>query len=197
MMRARGKPFRNVHRKTSLTESDSDTPFHPFPVASISTVLLVILLLSTLSALYTGVHRDHRAVVVRDYSSIPASGTAVDDKVNGNDGPATNNESNGNNEGPSIRSFKDLSASELHPQAGPHRHIVSPPPDETPVTLVSCSTTAGYLHVLVHPSWAPLGAKRFLQMVNSKHFSTKVVSVFDFDFTVYRYTSKMSHLFLI
>ena len=32
------------------------------------------------------------------------------------------------------------------------------------------------LQILVHPSWAPLGAERFLQMVNSNYFSSKVVS---------------------
>jgi len=103
----------------------------------------------------------------------PGNTMAMDSKNNDND-VVSSNIDEGHVNGPSIRSFQDLSPSELHPKAGPHRHIISPPPDEIPVTLVTCITTAGYLHVLVHPSWAPLGAQRFLQMVNSKYFSTKV-----------------------
>ncbi|KAL7528608.1 hypothetical protein ACHAXR_002529 [Thalassiosira sp. AJA248-18] len=141
MKSARGKPF----RKTSL-KSERDIRYLPFPVASISTILLVAVFLSFLSALYTGAHR-----TIHQHSNIRPKGS-----------------------GPSIQSFQDLALSEIHPRAGPHRHIVSPPPDESPVTLVTCSTTAGYLHILVHESWAPLGAQRFLQMVESKYFSTKV-----------------------
>jgi cyclophilin family peptidyl-prolyl cis-trans isomerase len=51
-------------------------------------------------------------------------------------------------------------------------HIV-PPPDG-PVTTVCCETTAGFLNIAVHKNWAPEGAKRFLLMVNSNFFSTKV-----------------------
>ncbi len=52
------------------------------------------------------------------------------------------------------------------------QHIVKPP--EGPVTLVCCNTTKGALTMEVHPSWAPIGAKRFLDMVNDNFFSTKV-----------------------
>ena len=43
------------------------------------------------------------------------------------------------------------------------KHIVSPPQGN--VTLVCCNTTAGVLNIEVHPTWAPLGAQRFLEMV--------------------------------
>ena len=44
------------------------------------------------------------------------------------------------------------------------RHIVPPPPG--PVTLVCCETTKGTLTIEVHPTWAPNGAARFLDMVS-------------------------------
>eukprot|EP01031_Cornospumella_fuschlensis_P025103 gene25103-30319_t len=52
------------------------------------------------------------------------------------------------------------------------RHIVPPPAG--PVTLVCCNTTKGVLNIEVHPSWAPLGAERFLHMVTHNFFSTQV-----------------------
>lgn len=73
-----------------------------------------------------------------------------------------------------IHSLKDLKPSELHPQATSTRHIVTPPKDDIPITLVTCQTTKGFLHIVVHPSWAPLGASRFLRMVTTKYFSTKI-----------------------
>lgn len=51
-------------------------------------------------------------------------------------------------------------------------HIVPPPAGN--VTLVCCQTTAGILNFEVHPSWAPNGAARFLQMVDEGFFSTQV-----------------------
>ena len=51
-------------------------------------------------------------------------------------------------------------------------HIVNPP--EGPVTLVCCITTKGPLNIAVHPKWAPLGAARFLDMVTSGFFSSRV-----------------------
>jgi hypothetical protein len=42
-------------------------------------------------------------------------------------------------------------------------HIVPPPAG--PVTLVCCNTTKGPLNIEVHPTWAPNGARRFLEMV--------------------------------
>ena len=51
-------------------------------------------------------------------------------------------------------------------------HIVPPPAG--PVTLVCCNSTKGILNIEVHPTWAPIGAERFLHMVNSGFFSTKI-----------------------
>lgn len=51
-------------------------------------------------------------------------------------------------------------------------HIVPPP--EGPVTLVCCTTTKGIFNIAVHPTWAPLGSGRFLDMVTSKFFSSRV-----------------------
>ena len=73
-----------------------------------------------------------------------------------------------------IHSLQDLSQSDLHPQATSSRYIISPPKDNLPITLVTCETTKGFLHIIVHPSWAPLGARRFLDMVSRKYFSSKI-----------------------
>jgi cyclophilin family peptidyl-prolyl cis-trans isomerase len=51
-------------------------------------------------------------------------------------------------------------------------HIVQPP--RSPFTLVCCQTTQGSLSIAVHPHWAPRGAHRFLSMVESWYFSSKV-----------------------
>jgi len=51
-------------------------------------------------------------------------------------------------------------------------HIVTPPAG--PITLVCCNSTMGYLGIAVHPSWAPLGAKRFLEMVSSGFLALKL-----------------------
>ncbi len=51
-------------------------------------------------------------------------------------------------------------------------HIVVPPSGS--VTLVCCQTSKGVLNIAVHPSWCPLGAGRFLDMVKSKFFSSHV-----------------------
>ena len=150
----------------------------PFPVASITTILLIFLCLSTLSALYIGARRSNGVPAI-DFSTIPSAGTIVSEvndngpskaqsEINGNDPPHMMEIKDGN--GPTIHSFQDLTPAELHPKAGPDRHIVSPPSDELPVTLVTCTTTVGYLYIMVHPSWAPLGAQRFLQMVHTKYF---------------------------
>lgn len=52
----------------------------------------------------------------------------------------------------------------------------SPPgaPLDTRVAIVQCSSTKGPLKLAIHESWAPLGAKRFLDLVESKFFSTEV-----------------------
>lgn len=52
------------------------------------------------------------------------------------------------------------------------KHIVTPPAG--PVSLICCQSTKGPLTVAVHKAWAPIGAQRFLDMVNSDFFSTKV-----------------------
>jgi hypothetical protein len=39
------------------------------------------------------------------------------------------------------------------------------------VTRVSCDTTKGPVVIEVHPAWAPLGAARFLELVESDYFS--------------------------
>ena len=51
-------------------------------------------------------------------------------------------------------------------------HIVPPPLGN--VTLVCCSTTQGALAIAVHVSWAPRGAARFLDMVASNFFGSRV-----------------------
>ena len=169
-----GKPS---YRKRSLANDISPLPF---PVASVSTLLFIVLGVSTLLALSIGASRNHHGVTLGAID-LPVAGPAAataGGQTDANDVPSNSNQGDKNaSGGPFIRSFRDLKEAELHPQAGPDRHIVSPPPDEMPATLVTCKTTAGYLHVMVHPSWAPLGANRFLQMVETKYFSSRVVSV--------------------
>lgn len=53
---------------------------------------------------------------------------------------------------------------------GPHR--VPPPAGD--VTLVCCESTQGILNIAVHPTWAPIGAGNFMNMVNSKYFESRV-----------------------
>lgn len=64
-----------------------------------------------------------------------------------------------------LTSMDDVSGSDK-------RHIVTPP--EGPIILSCCQTTKGTLNIAVHPTWAPLGAERFLDMVRSGYFSTKI-----------------------
>lgn len=154
---ARGNP----HRKRSYNNNNGQDSIIIllFP-KTISSILLIVLLISTLSALYVGIgghrHRTkqyHNAAIKLDAVSLKvlSSSTIDDGKRNENiiiSSPK--NETSKRNYGslPTIHSFKDLTSSELHPKAGPNRHIVTPPSDEGhPVTLVTCSTTAGYLHV--------------------------------------------------
>ena len=68
------------------------------------------------------------------------------------------------------QSMNDLTSEERFPKAGPHRHIVDPPLGGW-VDLVCCQTTKGPWNILVHETWAPLGSKRFLDMVRSNYFS--------------------------
>ncbi|KAL9183850.1 hypothetical protein ACHAXT_004706 [Thalassiosira profunda] len=160
MMQSAGTSFR---RKRPTSDRDAALPF---PAASLSTILVGVVLLSTLAAMIVGVHRGQEAVHLQIIPSEPSGAKAV--TIDATIGGAHKGD------GPTIRSLADLTPAELHPQAGPDRHIVTPPADDLSVSLVTCKTTVGYLHILVHPSWAPLGATRFLQMVNEQYFSTKV-----------------------
>lgn len=67
------------------------------------------------------------------------------------------------------KSINDLTDAERNPQAG-DRHMITPPADGK-VTLVCCDTTAGPWSILVHHTWAPQGAARFLQMVTDEYFN--------------------------
>jgi peptidyl-prolyl cis-trans isomerase A (cyclophilin A) len=53
---------------------------------------------------------------------------------------------------------------------GEHRVI----PPKGNVNYVCCNSTKGFLHILVHPTWAPLGAANFEQMVDFKFFDSGV-----------------------
>jgi peptidyl-prolyl cis-trans isomerase A (cyclophilin A) len=77
------------------------------------------------------------------------------------------------------KSLSDLKDYEAHPQVskdidGNNRRHAYDPPQDGIVTLVCCSTSAGPMSVAVHNNWAPLGAGRFLDMVKSEYFSSKV-----------------------
>jgi peptidyl-prolyl cis-trans isomerase A (cyclophilin A) len=69
--------------------------------------------------------------------------------------------------------LNDLTALERYPVAGSDRHMVTPPQGGN-VTLVCCHTTVGPWNILVHHKWAPIGAQRFLDMVQSGYFDTGV-----------------------
>jgi len=70
------------------------------------------------------------------------------------------------------QSFTDLTKQELYPTKG-ERHMVTPPKGGS-LVLVCCETTKGPWSIVVHERWAPLGAKRFLEMVSSKYFDCEV-----------------------
>lgn len=69
-------------------------------------------------------------------------------------------------------SISDLSDAEIRPTKG-KRHMVAPPEGGS-LTLVCCQTTKGPWSILVHHSWAPLGAGRFVEMVQKGYFSATV-----------------------
>lgn len=71
------------------------------------------------------------------------------------------------------RSWDDLAPGERDPRTTSLRHMVAPPLDSR-VTLVCCHTTAGPWNVAVHHAWAPHGAARFVEMVQSGYFSHNV-----------------------
>lgn len=52
------------------------------------------------------------------------------------------------------------------------RHMVQPPAGA--FVAVCCNSTAGPWSIAVHPTWAPLGARRFLQLVDDGHFDLPV-----------------------
>lgn len=176
------------NRRRPLTSSDHRrNGIHP-PLriaTSATTILFVALVFSTLFALYIGANRTKVApihiptvqkgtlidkIFDRVDSSSAVAATAVAAVIIGDEREITTI-----NHRPSILSVKDLTDAELHPKAGPNRHIVNPPSDgTTPVTLVTCTTTVGYIHILVHPAWAPIGAAHFLDMVNTNYFSSTV-----------------------
>ena len=39
------------------------------------------------------------------------------------------------------------------------------------VSVVECATTKGTIKIEVHPAWAPLGAARFLELVQAAFFT--------------------------
>lgn len=175
------------YRKRPLISSDDRRVYRNHPplriASSASTIVFVVLVLSTLFALYIGANRTKVAPI-----HIPTvqKGTLIDEKFDRVDSSSTaaavaadidgdESESTAIIHRPSILSLKDLTYADLHPKAGPNRHIINPPSDGTkPVTLVTCTTTVGYLHILVHIAWAPIGATHFLDMVNTNYFSSKV-----------------------
>jgi len=67
----------------------------------------------------------------------------------------------------------DLSPAERYPVATAERHMVTPPAETAArgVALVCCRTTQGPLSLVVHHAWAPVGARRFLDLVESGYFS--------------------------
>jgi cyclophilin family peptidyl-prolyl cis-trans isomerase len=75
--------------------------------------------------------------------------------------------------------FNDLTDTERHPKAGNgtttgwDRHMVTPPNNGN-MTLVCCHTTVGPWNIVVHTNWAPIGAQRFLDMVQSSYFDSSV-----------------------
>ena len=73
-----------------------------------------------------------------------------------------------------LKSITNLSMSEMNPVKG-ERHMVQPPSDVNgTISLVCCETTSGSLSIAVHSNWAPLGAARFLEMVDANYFSSQV-----------------------
>ncbi|KAL3917892.1 MAG: hypothetical protein SGILL_004498 [Bacillariaceae sp.] len=70
------------------------------------------------------------------------------------------------------KSLKDLKDDQKQPTAN-ERHMVQPPKGGK-IHLVCCQTTQGILSIIAHEKWAPLGAKRFLEMVNSGYFNAQV-----------------------
>jgi peptidyl-prolyl cis-trans isomerase A (cyclophilin A) len=144
---------------------------------SLSLLLVIFICLSTMSALYTGFnrshhHNDHRHNNVRaSVNASTYSNELVNDSTHNKHSYKITISGSEKKDSRTIHSLQDLSPAQLHPQATSSRYIVTPPKDDIPITLVTCETTKGFLHIVVHPSWAKLGANRFLRMVNVGYFS--------------------------
>lgn len=121
-------------KKTYGSRARSPQPLKK--LSSASAIILIIVCLFTIYGFGVGLNRTHSIdFVIKQSSSVTTDNSAE-------------NES-GSSKGPTIRSLDDLSQEELHPKASSHRHIVSPPPDDKPISLVTCETTVGYLHIVV------------------------------------------------
>jgi cyclophilin family peptidyl-prolyl cis-trans isomerase len=72
------------------------------------------------------------------------------------------------------RSWQDLTEGEQHPVASAERHMVTPPAGGK-IALVCCQTTVGPWSIAIHHKWAPLGAQRFLDMVEADYFNNQNV----------------------
>jgi cyclophilin family peptidyl-prolyl cis-trans isomerase len=72
------------------------------------------------------------------------------------------------------RSWQDLTEREKDPTAMAHRHMVDPPKGGRR-TLVCCQTSAGPWNIAIHHNWAPLGAQRFVDMVQADYFNNQNV----------------------
>uniref|UniRef100_A0A7S4S3K6 PPIase cyclophilin-type domain-containing protein n=1 Tax=Ditylum brightwellii TaxID=49249 RepID=A0A7S4S3K6_9STRA len=78
-------------------------------------------------------------------------------------------------EGQCLPSLQHLTEAERRPAKSPRHFNLQPPPptqDSPPLTLVCCHTSNGALSLAVHPSWAPIGAKHFLDLVRDDYFKT-------------------------
>jgi hypothetical protein len=141
------------------------------PFVSVSSLVVLFACLSTFSALCVGINRSHMYHMELVHNDVDVRRNKASENRREAYKLKRNSEMNDSR---TIHSLKDLTPSQLHPQATSYRHIVTPPIDKIPISLVSCHTTKGFIHIVVHPSWAPLGANRFLHMVNTEYFSSKV-----------------------
>ena len=160
------------HFNDAVVRNNKSPNNQPCKFVSVSAVVIVLVFISITLALYTGMSRGGHQL----RSSTSDAGASKKRLVRDNvpDGHPEQSLAINKNSGRTITSLQDLSPSELHPKATSTRYTVDPPADELPITLVTCETTKGLLHMLVHPSWAPLGASRFLRMVSTKYFSSKI-----------------------
>jgi cyclophilin family peptidyl-prolyl cis-trans isomerase len=71
------------------------------------------------------------------------------------------------------RSLSDLTVDQKMPNAASERHMVAPPQGGK-ISLICCQTTKGTLTIVAHHNWAPLGSRRFLEMVTSGYFNSGV-----------------------